>query len=109
MNRMFNLIPIFHSTCVNSRENGQRDEECEENIEALRETGLEHIPVRDGVDHIAFALLLKGLVVHVVVVAEKSLKKRRKKYYSEISILLNLDFIDNLGFIECPLKPIVNK
>lgn len=63
-------------TCMNSRENGERDEECEENIEALRETGLEHIPVGDGVDHIAFALLLKGLVVHVVVVAEKSLTKK---------------------------------
>ncbi len=35
--------------------------------------------------------------------------------YSEISILLSLDFIDNLvfidnlGFIECPLQPTENK
>ena len=29
--------------------------------------------------------------------------------YSEISILLSLDFIDHLGFIECPLKPTINK
>ena len=29
--------------------------------------------------------------------------------YSEISILLILDFIDNLGFLECSLKPKVNK
>ncbi len=28
-------------------------------------------------------------------------------YYSEISILLSLDFIDNMGFIECPLQQTV--
>ncbi len=32
-----------------------------------------------------------------------------KLLYSEISILLSLDFIDNIDFIECPLQPIVNK
>ena len=33
----------------------------------------------------------------------------RSKSYSEISILLDLEIITNLNFIECPLEPISNK
>ena len=59
---------------MNGWKNCESDEECEENVEALREASGEDVPIRDRLRHAAILLLLKGLIVHVVMVAEETLK-----------------------------------
>ena len=64
---------------MNGWEFGECDKESEKNIEALRKTLFEYVPVGDGVDHAVALLLLQGSVVHVIVVAEETLRKETKK------------------------------
>ena len=63
---------------MHSREYGQRNEECEEDVEALVEAAGEDAPVGDGVDDGAVALLGQRRVVPVLVVAEETLEKERQ-------------------------------
>ena len=64
-------------TRVDCREDGERDEVCEKDVEALREALLEDLPVGHGVGrHVLLLLLLQQLRVLLIVITIKTLKTK---------------------------------
>ncbi len=73
----FNALSNRMLTRIDGREDGERDEVGEEDVEALREALLEDLPVRHGVSrHELLLLLLQQLRVLLIVIPIETLKRK---------------------------------